>query len=60
VEEWEKTTVIFQFPKQENIDRRIAELEADGWRLVEQRRGELRFDDYVVPLVGCLFKRRIR
>ena len=60
MEEWEKTTVIFQFPKKEDVDRKIAELEADGWQLVEQRKGKMEFDHYVVPLVGCLFKRKIR
>jgi hypothetical protein len=60
MEDWEKKTVIFQFPQTEQVKQEIAKLEAEGWQLVEQREGRMRFDDYVVPLLGCLFKRKIQ
>lgn len=60
MEKWEEKVIIFQFPQQEHVDREIAKFEADGWELVEQTKGKMEFDSDVVPLLRCLFRRKLQ
>lgn len=46
---WEKQEFLFQNPRGEQIDQKIAELEADGWQLVERIKGVWIIGTDVIP-----------
>lgn len=59
-QQWERQEIIFQDPNEEQVNKKIADLEIEGWQLVERIPGRWDLGTEVIPMLRCLFTRPIQ